>query len=49
MKNGDSLNVIQLNESYAYFDLNQEMFWQGNKAVYCPAGGYTRIAISRCR
>ena len=44
MKNGNSLTVIQLNDSHAYFDLHQEMFWQGGKAVYRPAGGYARIA-----
>ena len=45
MKNGNSLTVIQLNDSHAYFDLHQEMFWQGGKAVYRPAGGYARIAV----
>ena len=44
MKNGNSLTVIQLNDSHAYFDLHQEMFWLGGQAVYRPAGGYARIA-----
>jgi sulfur-oxidizing protein SoxB len=44
MKSRNSLTVIQLNDSHAYFDLHQEMFWQGGKAVYRPAGGYARIA-----
>lgn len=44
MVNRTSLNVIQLNDSHAYFDLHQEMFWQGGQAVYRPAGGYARIA-----
>ncbi len=44
MISGNSLTVIQLNDSHAYFDLHQEMFWQGSKAVYRPAGGYARIA-----
>jgi 2',3'-cyclic-nucleotide 2'-phosphodiesterase (5'-nucleotidase family) len=35
---------MQLNDSHAYLDLHQEMFWQGGKAVYRPAGGYARIA-----
>lgn len=39
-----SLTVIQLNDSHAYFDLHQEMFWLGGRAVYRPAGGYARIA-----
>ena len=44
MVNRTPLTVIQLNDSHAYFDLHQEMFWQGDKAVYRPAGGYARIA-----
>lgn len=44
MKNGNSLTVIQLNDSHAYFDLHQELFWQGGQAVYRPVGGYARIA-----
>ena len=38
MANRTSLTVIQLNDSHAYFDLHQEMFWQGGQAVYRPAG-----------
>lgn len=44
MVNRTSLTVVQLNDSHAYFDLHQEMFWQGGQAVYPPAGGYARIA-----
>lgn len=44
MANRTSLTVIQLNDSHAYFDLHQELFWQGDQAVYRPAGGYARIA-----
>ena len=44
MANRTSLTVIQLNDSHAYFDLHQEMFWQGGQAVYRPVGGYARIA-----
>ena len=44
MKSRHSLTVIQLNDSHAYFDLRQEMFWQGGQAVCRPAGGYARIA-----
>ena len=43
MNSRNSLTVIQLNDSHAYFDLHQEMFWQSDKAVYRPAGGYARI------
>jgi len=44
IKNKNSLTVIQLNDSHAYFDLHQELFWRGGQAVYRPAGGYARIA-----
>jgi len=33
-----------MNDSHAYCDLHQEMFWQGGQTVYRPAGGYARIA-----
>ena len=39
-----SLTIVQMNDTHAYFDLHQEMFWQGDRAVYRAAGGYTRIA-----
>src|SRR5450759_795286 len=44
MANRTSLTVIQLNDSHAYCDPHQEMFWQGGQAVYRPAGGYAHIA-----
>lgn len=44
MTNKASLTVIQMNDSHAYFNLHQELFWQGNHAVYRPVGGYARIA-----
>jgi 2',3'-cyclic-nucleotide 2'-phosphodiesterase (5'-nucleotidase family) len=44
MINKTSLTILQLNDSHAYFDLHQEMFWQGGQAVYRPTGGYARIA-----
>ena len=47
MPNKTSLTVIQLNDSHAYFDLHQELFWQGGQAAYRPAGGYARIADNR--
>jgi S-sulfosulfanyl-L-cysteine sulfohydrolase len=36
--------IVQMNDSHAYFDLHQEMFWRGERAVYRPMGGYSRIA-----
>ena len=44
MANKTSLTVIQLNDSHAYFNLHQELFREGNHAVYRPVGGYARIA-----
>ena len=44
MTHSTSLTVLQLNDSHAYCDLHQELFWQGRQAVYHPAGGYARIA-----
>ena len=44
MNNRKMLSIVQMNDSHAYFDLHQEMFWQGDHAVYRPAGGYARIA-----
>lgn len=38
--------VIQINDSHAYFDLHQEMFWQGSQAVNGPVERYARIANS---
>jgi len=38
------LTIVQMNDTHAYFDIHQEMFWQGNHAVYREAGGYARIA-----
>src|SRR5450756_653556 len=44
MSGSKKLTIVQMNDSHAYFDLHQEMFWQGDYAVYRPAGGYARIA-----
>ncbi len=43
-KNSASLTIVQMNDTHAYFDVHQEMFWQGDKTVYRQAGGYARIA-----
>ena len=40
-----SLTIVQMNDTHAYFDIHQEMFWQGDHAVYHQVGGYARIAI----
>jgi len=44
MKNETILTVIQMNDTHAYFNIHQELFWQGKRADYRPAGGYARIA-----
>jgi len=46
MKSKDkaSLTIVQMNDTHAYFDIHQEMFWQGDHAVYRQVGGYARIA-----
>ena len=43
-KNKASLTIVQMNDTHAYFDIHQEMFWQGDHPVYRQAGGYARIA-----
>ncbi len=44
MSNRTLLTIVQMNDSHAYFDLHQEMFWEGDHAVYRKTGGYARIA-----
>jgi len=42
-KNVD-LTILQINDTHGYFELHNELFWCGDKAVYKKAGGYARIA-----
>ena len=44
MSSSKKLTIVQMNDTHAYFDIHQEMFWQGDHAVYRQAGGYARIA-----
>jgi 2',3'-cyclic-nucleotide 2'-phosphodiesterase (5'-nucleotidase family) len=44
LKNKASLTIVQMNDTHAYFDIHQEVFWQGDHAVYRQSGGYARIA-----
>jgi sulfur-oxidizing protein SoxB len=39
-----ALTIVQMNDSHAYLDLHQELFWKGDRAEYRKAGGYARIA-----
>ena len=38
------MTILQINDTHAYFELHNELFWVGNKAVYKKSGGYARIA-----
>ncbi|MER2999153.1 bifunctional metallophosphatase/5'-nucleotidase [Pontibacter populi] len=38
------LTILQLNDSHAYLEPHQEMFWEGGDKVYRQAGGFARIA-----
>lgn len=44
MKSSKQITILQLNDSHAYLDLHQELFWQGECAIFRPVGGYARIA-----
>ena len=44
MENKTTLTVIQMNDSHAYFNLHQELFWKADGAEYREVGGYARIA-----
>jgi thiosulfohydrolase SoxB len=39
-----NLTIVQMNDSHAYLELHQELFWNGDQADYRKAGGYARIA-----
>ncbi|BDZ68688.1 bifunctional metallophosphatase/5'-nucleotidase [Methanobacterium ferruginis] len=41
---GEKLTILQMNDSHAYLDIHQELFWDGDHARYQLAGGYARIA-----
>lgn len=40
----NDLTILQMNDSHAYLDIHQELFWEGDHAKYELAGGYARIA-----
>ena len=44
MAKNQRLSIVQMNDSHAYFDLHQELFWEADQLNYRPAGGYARIA-----
>ncbi|NEW84696.1 MAG: hypothetical protein GZ094_20335 [Mariniphaga sp.] len=44
MSKTKKLTIVQMNVSHAYFDIHQEMLWEGDHEVYRKAGGYARIS-----
>ncbi len=38
------LTIVQINDSHAYLEQHQELFWRGDRAEYRPAGGHARMA-----
>ncbi|PVY42231.1 bifunctional metallophosphatase/5'-nucleotidase [Pontibacter virosus] len=44
MKKKTKLTLLQLNDSHAYLEPHQEMFWEKGGQVYRSAGGFARIA-----
>ena len=44
MASSKSLSIIQMNDSHAYLELHQELFWNGDHSEYRKAGGFARIA-----
>jgi len=39
-----NLTILQINDTHSYFELHNELYWVGDKAVYKKSGGYARIA-----
>jgi sulfur-oxidizing protein SoxB len=44
MSKNMNVTILQINDTHAYFELHNELFWVGDRAVYRKAGGYARIA-----
>ena len=39
-----NLTLLQINDTHAYLESHQELFWKGKEALYKEVGGYARIA-----
>lgn len=39
-----NLTLLQINDTHAYLESHQELFWNGKQAMYKEVGGYARIA-----
>jgi 2',3'-cyclic-nucleotide 2'-phosphodiesterase (5'-nucleotidase family) len=44
MSNNTNLTILQINDTHAYFELHNELFWAGKRELCQKAGGYARIA-----
>jgi len=44
MPDYSNLTILQINDTHGYFELHNEIFWSGRRALYRKAGGYARIA-----
>jgi 2',3'-cyclic-nucleotide 2'-phosphodiesterase (5'-nucleotidase family) len=41
--NTKKITILQINDTHGYLEPHPELFWQGDQAVYRPAGGYARL------
>ncbi len=39
-----NLTLLQINDTHAYLESHQELFWDGENPIYKEVGGYARIA-----
>ncbi len=39
-----NLTLLQINDTHAYLEIHQELFWNGQEPIYKEVGGYARIA-----
>jgi sulfur-oxidizing protein SoxB len=44
MSKSVNFTIFQINDTHGYFELHNELYWIGQKAVHRKAGGYARIA-----
>ncbi len=44
MEKQTNLTILQLNDTHAYLEPHQEMFWEAGKTNYRTAGGFAKIA-----
>jgi len=44
MSKSVNFTILQINDTHGYFELHNELYWIGDRAVYRNAGGYARIA-----